>query len=101
ALQRLHNQEIDGKPHRAAPVAVAAKHPRVGLTRQVLHHKVGFAGAVHVRMFIVVARQRPNTILRQKLAFVEHAAQQRLEAAAPHETQQVAGALTRLLPARH
>src|SRR2546426_4286005 len=84
-LQRLDDQVVDRHPDRPAPIRVAAKESRRGLAWLILDCKALAVPLQHVRTLLVVSRERTNTVVGQKLRFVEHPAEELLHPAAAQE----------------
>ena len=72
-LQRLDHEVVDGEPDRAAPVRVAAEHPRVGFRGQISHGQRLVVANERVRMILVIFGKGANAVVGKKLGFVEHA----------------------------
>src|SRR5262249_14867195 len=71
ALERLHQEEVEREPDRAAPVGVAAEQAGPRLRGCVLHAMFGAADAEDVGVLLVVARHRANAVRREELLLVE------------------------------
>ena len=78
-LERLDEQIVHRKPHRAAPVRVAAEQARVRFPRHIIHAMLLPARLENVRLLVVKFRQRADAERRQKLRLVQQIPQH------PHE----------------
>src|SRR5271170_3227395 len=78
--QRLDREEVQRKPNWPAPVGVAAKEAAAGLSRFVVESAGATVEIENERVFLVVARERSQSVWRQKFALVEHTRQDALKA---------------------
>src|SRR5579871_325975 len=97
-LERLDQQEIDGHPHRAAPIRVTSEQPRCGFAGFVVNRARYAFDLKLVGMVEVIATQTPHSVIAEELVGIEHALQQPLHTMAPHQCEQAALARARLLP---
>src|SRR5467141_1720588 len=71
-LQRLDDEEVDGKPHGPAPVGFSPKGSGCGLRRIIAHTVFLTAHGDHIGMILVIAGQGANAVRGEKLLLVEH-----------------------------
>ena len=78
-LQRFDQQVIDRKPHRPAPVGIAAKQPRRRFRRFIINAMLVAAHLQNIRIVFVITRKGADSVRRKKLVFVEHHFQNTLQ----------------------
>jgi acyl-CoA synthetase (NDP forming) len=88
ALEGLDDQIVHREPHRAAPVGVAAEQAGVGLAGRVADLVAAVVDVEVIGLVGVGPRQRADAVGRQKLALVEHVAQDALEPVAAGDREQ-------------
>src|SRR3974390_1275342 len=98
-LQRLHEQEVDGKPDRTSPVGIPTEESSARLTRLVPDDVVHAMCPIVVGMFRVVLADRSDTVVAQKLIRIEHALEQALHTMPTYQRQQAAFLHPWLVPA--
>src|SRR5215831_11997500 len=97
-LKRLDDQEVDGKPHRTAPIGVASEEARSRLGRLVVHAKIGAVYREDEWMRVVIARHGAHAVVRQKFVRIEHPLEHRLHSFGGQKRQQPALARAWLVP---
>src|SRR6185295_410822 len=70
--QRAYEQQVHRKPHRPAPVRIAAEHAAIGLGRSIRDLILIGAAAEYVWMIAVISRQRTDTEVAEEFLGVEH-----------------------------
>ena len=71
-LQGLNQQEIDTQPDRPTPVAVTPKQTAVRVAGDVAYLEDLAVDLHRVGVFLMILRQRPDTMRTQKLILIEH-----------------------------
>ena len=79
SFQSLDHEKVEGKPQRAPPVGVAAKHPGGGLGRFVVDRGAHAFDVELVRVIQVKGGNRPQTVGGQELLLVEQLGEYPLE----------------------
>jgi hypothetical protein len=98
-LQCLHDEKIDREPDRSTPVRVATEQPRAGLGRLVTHFVHAVVDLESIRMLEVITADRTDTVVAQKLPWVERPFEQALHPMPSHQRQKPPLAHPSLLPA--
>src|SRR5437867_11165494 len=98
ALERLDEEIVHRKPHRAAPVRVAAEGSRRRLSRIVGYAVLPALHDERVRPHAIDARERADAVRRQELALVEHVGEGSLEPAARGNREETVAVSAAALP---
>src|SRR6266851_1558398 len=96
-LERLDEEKVHGKPHRPAPVRIAAEHARRGLRGLVVDAVLLAVDLQDVGMVPVVAGERADAVVREELVFVQHVPEHSRELVARHDRQHEAPPAARLV----
>src|SRR5207249_5518680 len=97
-LERLDQQEVDGKPDGAAPVGVATEDLCARLRRFIAHCILGTIKGQHIGMSSMILTERTNAVITQKFLRIEHASKQALETMPTHQRQQATCTRVGLVP---
>src|SRR5712691_8029138 len=89
-LEGFHQEIVDRKPDRPAPVRIAAEQARRGFGGLVVHAIRISVYVNFVRMVLVEARKGAHAVRRKEFRLVQHAAKHALELFAIHEGEQPA-----------
>src|SRR5215510_723382 len=66
-----NDQNVNGKPNRAAPIRISTEHGAIRFTGQIAHSILVSMHLENVRMFSVIARDGPNPIGAEEFVFVK------------------------------
>src|SRR5260221_13434297 len=98
SLQRLDQQKIHRKPDRAAPIRIAPKQAGGRFARFVVDAHIRTVPVKNIRVVAVITRESSNTVVRKKLAFIQHPLEQQLHAMAAQQREKPAFAAAHHVP---